>query len=146
MSELIARWQKPPFGVRLALIPIYLNLFAKMLPSPLSFFYEGLYVSKVDTDTFEALVKHPKKYSLRMVAIDAKKRSYLHELANKFAHICPMPHLWTSQTLDFIAVAKIITRFYTLIPNYTRKHPSLTTREKQLVTALDGFRHQKILF
>ncbi len=140
MFELIERWQKPPFGVRLALVPIYLNIFSKMSPSPLSFFYEGLYVSKVDTDMFEALIKQPKKYNLRMVIIDTKKRSYLHELASKFAAHRPDASSVDKSTLDFIAVAKIITRFYALIPNYTRRHPSLTTREKQLITALDGFR------
>ena len=140
MFDLIERWQRPPFGVRLALIPIYLNIFSKMLSSPLSFFYEGLYVSKVDTDMFEALIKQPKKYSLRMVAIDAKKRSYLHELAGKFAAHLSDDLSVDKSTLNFVAVAKIITRFYALIPNYTRRHPGLTTREKQLVTALDGFR------
>lgn len=140
MFELIEHWQKPPFGVRLSLIPIYLNIFSKMLPSPLSFFYEGLYVSKIDTDMFEALIKQPKKYSLRMVTIDTQKRSYLHELANKFAAHLPDALSVDKSALDFIAVAKIITKFYALIPNYARRHPSLTTREKQLVTALDSFR------
>ena len=140
VSELIARWQKPPFGVRLALTPIYLNLFAKMLPSPLSFFYEGLYVSKTDTYMFEALIKQPKKYSLRMVAIDAKKQNYLTELVSKFAAHLPDELCIDKSSLNFIDVARIITRFYAFIPNYTRRHVSLTTREKQLITALDGFR------
>ncbi|MDE3269981.1 MAG: hypothetical protein OYH77_06825 [Pseudomonadota bacterium] len=148
MDELIAHWQRPPFGVRLALVPIYLNLFTNMMPSPISFFYEGLYVGKVDTDMFETSIKQPKKYSLRMVTIDAKKRSYLHELVNKFAECLPDAAPVHKSTLDFIGVAKIITRFYTLIPNYTRRHPALTTREKQLITALEGFRQPEsfILF
>ena len=140
VSELIARWQKPPFGVRLALIPIYLNLFAKMLPSPLSFFYEGLYVSRIDTDMFEALIKQPKKYSLRLVAIDAKKQSYLTELVSKFAAHLPEGMGLDKSSLNFIDVARVITRFYAYIPNYTRRHVSLTTREKQFIIALDGFR------
>ena len=77
INELIIRWQKPPFGVRLPLVPIYLSIFVKLTPSAVSFFYDGIYLNKIDTELFEGLIRHPKKYSIRMVVVDSTKRDYL---------------------------------------------------------------------
>ena len=50
MMDLIERWRKPPFGLRLPLVPLYMNLFFRMIKSPISFFHNGVFVGKIDEE------------------------------------------------------------------------------------------------
>ena len=138
MMELIERWRKPPFGIRLPLIPIYINLFSRMTSSPMSYFHEEVFIGKVDIELFENLIKKPKKYSLRRVQLDKKKLNYLKEVGNSFNKIIP----GNSKIIEnnFIEVAKLISRYYSLVPSFTRRNSQLNTRQKKLIAQLDIFK------
>ena len=138
IADLMDRWRRPPFGLRLPLIPLYLNLFSRMVSSPISFFHNGVFVGKIDLELFENLMKQPKKYSLRMIHLDDEKLCYLKQLVEVFSK--PIPYFQPLTELNFISVAKVISQFYSLVPVYTRRHKNLTTRQKKLVAVLDVFR------
>ena len=138
LTELINRWQKPPFGVRLSLFPLYISIFIKLTPSPVSFFYDGIYLTKIDSDLFEGLIRHPKKYSMKMVVVDSAKRDYLRKLGEKFTACLPVA-LRSAPSIDFAGVAKAVSQFYSLIPSYSRRHESLTVRIKKLIAILNTF-------
>ena len=137
-ATLIKRWQQPPFGIRTSTLPLYINIFIRMLPSPISFFHEGLYINDVDTVTFDGIIKFPQKYSMKWVEIDQKKQDYLKELVD-----CFTTGLMTAEDLpkrlNFVTVARVISMYYSSIPKYTREHPDLADKEKKLVIALNSF-------
>ncbi len=146
LNDLISRWQKPPFGVRVSLIPLYVSVFVRLTPSPVSFYYNGIYVARIDADLFEGLIRQPKKYSIRMVVVDAEKRVYLQRLREKFSACLPMSMRLDQPLLSFANVAALVSQFHSIIPNYTRRHELLTPRMKKLVNALDSLCQPEIFF
>ncbi len=146
METLIERWRKPPFGIRVPLIPLYMNLFSRMTSSPISYFHDDVFVGKLDIELFENLIKQPKKYSLRMLHLDKKRMDFLKRIGNAFAK--NIPYKFNTDNLDFLKTAKIISTYYSLIPSFTRRCPALTRQQKKLIAQLEVFKQPEefILF
>ncbi len=73
--------QRPPIGLRPGLIPVLLGAAFRAFPSGLSLVKSGEYVKDILPSVIEDIVKDPKPYRLRVVALSEKETAFLEQLS-----------------------------------------------------------------
>lgn len=80
-SDLIAKLQKPPYGVRFALLPLFLAAGYKAFARSVVLCKDSLYLDDLMPSTFEQICAEPALYTLRVIHLSPIKDKYLSALA-----------------------------------------------------------------
>lgn len=141
----IRRWAAPPFGVREQLLQLYFALFMRIAPSPVSVYLEGNFVAVHDSQMFESFMKQPRKYSLQMIEVTKEIRDYLQSVVKGFASYVPSGK-GTASVDNFVDAAKVVSAFYNIVPEFSRRHQQLSVEQRKLVASLDSFKQPETYF
>ena len=109
---------KPPYGVREGLIPIFLLAVYKSAEDEIALYESGTFVSQLDFQTIERLLKSPDKFELQWVEIKGARKEVLHYLA-------PLVGLPDSVDKPLPFVLRLLGRVHGL-PPFVRKTASLS--------------------
>ncbi len=118
VQELYNTLRQPPYGVREGLIPVFLFAVYKSAEDEIAVYENGTFVSNVDFQTIERLLKNPNKFELQWVAIKGAREEVLRTLA-------PLVGLPTSVQKPLPFVLRLLSRVHGL-PPYVRKTATLS--------------------
>jgi hypothetical protein len=130
VNELFQKMMAPPYGLRKALIPMYLAVFDQMLEYPVSHYAQGQYLQKVDGEHYEMMLKHPKECLVKYTVISATKARYLNLMGEVFG-LKPQ-----SQTVG--TVLEAIYKWRKMIPDYTKDNPQVDAPLRKFMIAIDS--------
>ena len=128
-EELIKTFLAPPFGIRKAIIPLLSAVWDLSLDSPVNHYYDGKFVTKVDGDHYDMLLKQPKICKIQYTAISAVKRSFISKIANVFG------------ADNINEVQSLLTVFYNwrrTIPESTKLSDTLSKTQKKFLIHIDS--------
>lgn len=128
--EIYDRLMAPPFGIRKCVIPIYTTVFDQLLDYPVSHYYQGEYLQKVDGEHYDMMFKHPKECRVKYTQISKTRAEYLNKLNALFGG--------TEKTATVAITLEAVYKWRKTIPAYTKDHPELAGQFKKLLIALDS--------
>jgi hypothetical protein len=70
-AEIYARWARPPFGVKLGLMPVFLLAFALGYSEHIAVYRDGMFEPKLTDVDADELLQDPRRFSLRWVDKDS---------------------------------------------------------------------------
>lgn len=130
VNELFQKMMAPPYGLRKALIPMYLAVFDQMLEYPVSHYAQGVYLQRADGEHYEMMLKHPKECMVKYTVISATKARYLNLMGEVFG-LKPQ-----SQTVG--SVLEAIYKWRKMIPDYTKDNPQVDAPLRKFMIAIDS--------
>jgi hypothetical protein len=118
VQQLYEVLRRPPYGMREGLIPVFLFAVYKSAEDEIAVYENGTFVSQIDFQTIERLLKSPDKFELQWVAIKGAREEVLRSLA-------PLVGLPTSVQKPLPFVLRLLGRVHGL-PPYVRKTATLS--------------------
>lgn len=110
--------REPPYGVREGLIPVFLFSFYMHAQEDIAVYESGTFVSEMNFQTIERLIKTPSKFDMQWVEIHGTRAEVLQVLA-------PLVGLSESLQKPLPFVLRILSRIHGL-PPYVRRTTSLS--------------------
>lgn len=135
--ELYQKLMAPPYGLRKAVIPMYLAVFDQMLEYPVSHYAQGQYLQKVDGEHYEMMFKHPKECQIKYTVISPTKARYLDLLGAVFSV--------EGKSLTVGKVLEGIYKWRRSIPDYTKDNSSVDSSLRKLLIAVDSAQEPEAL-
>lgn len=83
-AELIDMFISPPFGIRKGMIPLYMSVLDKSMNQPVNHYLDGIFVTKVDGEHYELIVKHPNNCRVFYKELSQEKESFLKAMGTCF--------------------------------------------------------------
>ncbi|USD59493.1 hypothetical protein J4N45_13315 [Vibrio sp. SCSIO 43140] len=87
LSEIVALWNKAPYGITQGVTPIFLLAFLKSLGHNIAFYEKDLggeyaFIAEPDVDYVHKLIKSPQDLAVKYIVLDKKEQDWLHFLAS----------------------------------------------------------------
>jgi len=118
----------PPFGMRDGLMPIFLVAVYISNRDKIAVYENGTFISRIEFETIERLLKSPEKFHLQLVTIEGARVQLLH-------HLAPLLGLSKSTQHPLPFVLHILNRIHEL-PPYVRRTSMLSTMALDVREAL----------
>ena len=135
---IIAKFTAPPFGIRRALLPLYLSVFDRCIADQVNHYFAGEFVAKPDGDHYELLAKNPKDARIQMTRLSDAHAEYLKKLSAIFGS--------AKGTTVNEAIAHILAWRRT-IPDYVKLANIVSTDSSRTLVAIDSAREpDRLLF
>lgn len=119
----------PPFGIRKGILPLIISVWDKSLESPVSHYYENKFVTCVDGDHYDMLLKQPKHCKIQFTEISKAKRDFIKIVGNSFLN---------SKVEDIQDLLSTIYSWRKTIPESTKLSQSLSKEQKKLLICIDS--------
>lgn len=137
--EIYDRMMAPPFGIRRCVIPLYTTIFDQLLDYPVSHYYQGEYMQKVDGEHYDMMFKHPKDCRVKYTQISKTRAEYLNKVNALFGG--------TEKNATVASTLEAVYKWRKTIPAFTKDHPELAGEFKKLLISLDSANEpEKLLF
>ena len=120
-GDIFDQLRKPPFGMRLGVIPVYIAYVLGKLQHSIILYFEGAEI-QLDATTLDLLSKNPEKYSFKIDRESADKKDYLKDLSILF-HIDDEDRLPTYNELT-----AIIQEWFAGLPKITKQSISSNSK------------------
>ena len=128
---------RPPYGLRLGVIPVFTALADLCFKQPVSHYFDSAYVKDLDGDHYDLLMKYPKKTVIHYTAIDTKKQKFLDGLAEVFK----------ADNMSVRSVISALVKWRKTIPESTKQAVSLSQMARKFLIQLDSSKQpDKLLF
>ncbi|RMG73901.1 MAG: hypothetical protein D6711_09960, partial [Chloroflexi bacterium] len=118
VRELYEVLRQPPYGVREGLIPVFLFAVYKAAEDEIAVYENSTFVSRIDFQTIERLLKNPDKFELQWVEIKGAREEVLRRLA-------PLVGLTAAEQKPLPFVLRLLGHVHGL-PPYVRKTATLS--------------------
>lgn len=118
-KDIIETLLAPPYGLRKGVIPFYIALMDKCFTDPVNHYFDGEYITHLDGNHYDLMIKHPKVSKIQYTEISKAKALYLKTVADVFAV--------TEEATVTNIVGKIF-QWRKDVPEYT-KHSTYTSLE-----------------
>ena len=125
--ELYSELQKPPFGVREAVLPLILMMFFKAYKEEIAIFAHGTFLAKVKYSDFELLAKVPKHYSIQFCKISGIKSIIFDQIIDTFISSDNKESRTKIKLLDIV---RMLCEFASKLPNFVKSTDSLSSKTK----------------
>lgn len=136
-TSIYERLMAPPYGVRRCVLPLYSALFDQLLDYPVSHYYQGEYLQKVDGEHYEMMFKHPKDCKIKYTQINKARAEYLNRFNELFGG---------AEKNATVAIAlEAVFKWRKTIPPFTKENPELKGEYKKLLIALDSVTEPEML-
>ena len=137
--ELFSLLQKPPFGLKMGVIPVLFCAAALAHDTEIAMYESSAFVPELSVELFERLLRSPEKFDLRRYRVAGVRR----EVFNQFAALLGTP-LQTSEE-SLIAVVRPLFRFFNRLPQFTKQTKRLSEIALRVREALFTARDPDIL-
>lgn len=131
MSFLYDELEKPPYGVRHGVVPIFLLSVFLYHTDYLSIYYDGTYVPVLGAEHFELLMRQPHKFSVKYLKMAGLKAEVFKELEN-FIYDPITNKKLNLRNATILAMVNPLIKFVRKLPQCALK-TELISRETQLV-------------
>ena len=83
-ADLINLFISPPFGIRKGMIPLYMSVIDRSLSQPVNHYFDGVFVTKVDGEHYDLIIKHPNNCKVFYKELSKEKEKFLKTLGKSF--------------------------------------------------------------
>lgn len=84
LTDLMARLEAPPFGLRSGPFPVLLALYLRVFGDRVALYEDGLFVPDTGIETLERLIRRPETFSLRSLRFRPAERQVLRAVGRAF--------------------------------------------------------------
>lgn len=130
IADLFATLERPPYGLKLGVIPILFCAAAMAHDTEIAFYENGAFLPELTVDAFERLVRNPSSYELRRYRIEGVRKDVYVELARLFGRPAP------AKGESLLSVVKPLFRFLRRLPQYCQTTKRLTERTLKVRSVL----------
>jgi hypothetical protein len=120
VAQLFTELQRPPFGLKMGLIPVLFCAAALAHDTEVALYEGGAFIPELSTEVFERLLHSPDKFELRRYRVAGIRR----EVFNQFATLLDTVPKGKSENL--IVVVRPLFRFFNRLPAYTKQTKTLS--------------------
>ena len=117
-DEVIHIVRKPPYGLRLGVLPVVLTIALREVRKSLIIRDQSGIERPLDADLVESIVKDPKSYTAEILGIDDSKQAYLAKLSELFKGEFPDGSAGSNSAYP---VAVAINQWFVGLPRYARE-------------------------
>ena len=118
VSDLYARWRKPPFGVKDGLLPVLSVAFILSQQEKLAVYREGLFKARFDDLDVDYLAKDPSTIQIRWMDLSDIARRLLSEMAEIVRDLDETNQLTQLKPID---VARGLVAIYDQLPRWSKR-------------------------
>ena len=137
-EEIIEKFMSPPFGIRKGLLPLLISLWDQSLEGPVGHYCDGKFVTVVDSDHYDMLLKQPKICRIQYTEISKIKRNYMSKIGQTLGG------QKTNQIKDLL---EIVYSWRQTIPEFTKTCNDIGKTGKKLLIHIDSAQEpEKLIF
>lgn len=116
VAEIFDQLQRPPYGLRLGVVPIVVCAALLAHEADVALYEEGAFVPMITVPIFERLIKAPERFSLRRWRVTGVRSTVFHQLAMMLGQQELPERIGRREVLD---VVKPLVRFVRKLDEYT---------------------------
>ncbi|MCY4523313.1 MAG: hypothetical protein OXB84_01105 [Halobacteriovoraceae bacterium] len=128
-ENIIQTFISPPFGIRKGILPLIISILDRVLEGPANHYFNGAFITKVDGEHYDMLLKQPKHCHIQFTKISSTRREYISKIGKAFG----------SEAIGEIQdLLKVIYQWRKAIPESTKKSENLGKYAKKLLVYIDS--------
>jgi len=139
VAALFGMLQRPPFGMKVGVIPILVCAAALAHDIDIAFYENNAFVPELTIEVIERLLKSPERFSIRRYKIEGVRREVFRQMAKLFGGAT------ATDTQDIVAIMKPLYRFLNRLPAYSRQSRNLSDPALALRSALLAAKEPDVL-
>ena len=139
VAELFATLGKPPFGLKMGVIPVLFCAAALAHDTEIALYENGAFVPEFTVELFERLLRSSEKFHLRRYRIAGVRREVFNQFAALLGTIQP------AEEQNLVAIIRPLFRFFNRLPAYTKQTKTVTPTALAVREALFAAREPDIL-
>ena len=132
LSELLTILQKPPIGLKLGLLEIWIPLFMILKGNDCALYYQDSYVPEINTDIINLVFKNPKLFSIKAFRIDENKK----ELFRRYRSFQNLPSDNEFSNKQFVETIRPFLLKFNELNEYGRKTNKISPEARKLRDAI----------
>ena len=137
-KDIVATFIAPPFGIRKAVVPLYVSIFDAAMEHQVNHYFAGEYVANPDGEHYELLSKNPRDAKIQMTELSAGHLQYIGRLLAAF-------DVGSEGTIN-AAILSILT-WRRSVPDYVKNGDAVSTETLKFLIAIDSSREpDRMLF
>src|SRR5690606_7803296 len=117
-ADLLADLQKPEYGLRLGVLPVFLAIAFRDLKKRLLIRGRDGIELPLDEELLETIVKTPEQFTIELIGLDVVKERYLEQLASLFGGFLPRGKMSHNYAYP---VGVAMKKWFVSLPRYTRE-------------------------
>lgn len=137
-EEIINTFIAPPYGIRKGIMPLLMASWDLSMESPVNHYHDGKFVSNVDGEHYDMIMKQPKSCTVQYTEISKIKREYVAKLGKVFGNN------------EVSEVQDLLTAIYSWrrsIPESSKVSEQLSSDEKKVLIYIDSAKEpDKLIF
>lgn len=139
VKELFDLLQRPPYGLKLGVIPILFCAAASAHDTEIAFYQEGAFLPEVTAEVYDRLIRSPEKFELRRYRVEGVRREVFRLMAQLFGKEGEP----TSEHL--VTILKPLYRFFNRLPQYTKQTKNISPTAAAIKEALFSSKDPDVL-
>ncbi|MCY4643422.1 MAG: hypothetical protein OXB88_02290, partial [Bacteriovoracales bacterium] len=140
-ENLIEHLVAPPFGIRKGILPLLFAIWDQSLEGQVSHYCDGSFITEVDGDHYDMIMKQPKICRIQYSEISRKKRTYIKELAQSLTQVEIKKAVGMQELLEYIYTWR------KTIPEFTKLSSKLNKSSRKLLMYIDSSENpEKLIF
>jgi hypothetical protein len=141
VTELFEILQRPPYGLKMGLIPVILCAAVLAHETEITFYENDAFVPEISQELIERLVRRPSTFAIRTYQVQGVRREVFQQFASLFG---PAPD---STSPSLVSALKSLFKFFNSLPPYTRQTKRISTQAIEVRSALFAARQpDELLF
>jgi hypothetical protein len=137
-EEIINTFIAPPYGIRKGLMPLLFAVWDLSMESPVNHYYEGKFVSSVDGEHYDMIMKQPKTCTIQYTEVSKVKREFITKLGAVFGN---------NKANEVQDLLTVIYTWRKSIPESTKASQYLTSDQKKILIYIDSAKEpDKLVF
>lgn len=142
LDQLYEFWQKPPFGMKLGVMPIYALILILSLPDRFAYYDQQYFITDFDEKELEELLYYSAKFKIRSYKTKPDYNNILNKIAKAISKVQE-----PISSIQPLFLARKLVRFAYTLPDVTKKSSKPSSKAKTLrSTLLEADDPIKLLF
>jgi hypothetical protein len=121
VRDLFTILQRPPYGLKMGIIPIIFCAAALAYDTEVAFYENGAFLPEVTIDMYERLLRSPEKFELRRYRVEGVRREVFRQIAQIFGRSAEPGRE------NIVEIMRPLYRFFNGLPNYSRQTKNLSS-------------------
>lgn len=121
VKELFDLLQRPPYGLKMGVIPVLFCTAALSHDTEVAFYESGAFLPEVTAEAYDRLIRSPEKFELRRYRVEGVRREVFRLMAQLFDRATE------PNSENLVTILKPLYRFFNRLPQYTRQTKNIST-------------------
>jgi hypothetical protein len=120
VRELFDLLQRPPYGLKMGVVPILFCAAASAYDTEIAFYEGGAFVPEVTAEVYDRLIRSPEKFELRRYRVEGVRREVFRLMAQLFGKE------GEPNSDHLVTILKPLYRFFNRLPQYTKQTKNIS--------------------